>query len=117
MRHDPANSLLPFEDGAKAEADNTPEGRAKAEADNTPEGLSALLAQNHHARTRPWPAPFDRTEHKIHLGDARDLSWIPNESIQLVVTSPPYWVLKDYEHSEGQLGDVEDYETFLGELD
>ena len=33
------------------------------------------------------------------------------------MTSPPYWTLKDYEHSEGQLGDIEDYEAFLGELD
>jgi DNA modification methylase len=109
MKHDPANSRLPFEVGVEA--------KTEAGADNTAEGLSALLAQNRHARTRPWPAPFDRTEHKIHLGDARDLSWIPDESVQLVVTSPPYWILKEYEHSEGQLGDVEDYELFLGELD
>jgi site-specific DNA-methyltransferase (adenine-specific) len=36
----------------------------------------------------------------------------------LVVTSPPYWTLKDYAADrEGQLGDLEDYEEFLGELD
>lgn len=87
------------------------------EPDNTPEGLRALLEENHLARSRPWPAPFDRTEHRLHLGDARDLSWIPDESVHLVVTSPPYWTLKEYEHSEGQLGDVEDYEAFLDELD
>jgi DNA modification methylase len=98
------------------EADNTPEGLS-VEADNTPEGLSALLEGNRLARTQPWPAPFDRTEHRLHLGDARDLSWIPDESVHLVVTSPPYWTLKDYEHTEGQLGDIEDYESFLTELD
>lgn len=87
------------------------------DSDNTPEGLSALLAENALARTRPWSPPFDRTEHRLHLGDARDLSWIPDESVHLVVTSPPYWVLKDYEHSGGQLGDIQDYEEFLDELD
>ncbi len=66
------------------------------EPDNTPAGLSALLEENLRSRLRPWPAPFDRTEHKLHLGDARDLSWIPDESVHLVVTSPPYWTLKDY---------------------
>ncbi len=85
--------------------------------DNTPEGLAALLEENRRARTRPWPGPYDRTEHKLHLGDARDLSWIPDESVHLVVTSPPYWTLKDYEHSDGQLGDIGDYEAFLVELD
>ncbi|MEO6034621.1 MAG: site-specific DNA-methyltransferase [Verrucomicrobiota bacterium] len=31
---------------------------------------------------------------------------------------PPYWTLKQYEPSNvGQLGDIEDYESFLGELD
>lgn len=87
------------------------------EPDNTPEGLKALLEENKRARTRPWPSPFDKTEHRLNLGDARDLSWIDDESIHLVVCSPPYWTLKDYEHSPGQLGDVEDYERFLDELD
>ncbi len=65
----------------------------------------------------PWPAPFDRTTHRLHLGDARNLGWIPDESVHLVVTSPPYWTLKEYEHTAEQLGDVEDYENFLAELD
>lgn len=53
----------------------------------------------------------------LHLGDARSLSWIRDESVHLVVTSPPYWTLKEYEHSNEQLGDVQDYEAFLTELD
>jgi site-specific DNA-methyltransferase (adenine-specific) len=52
------------------------------------------------------------------LGDSRDLSWIPDESVHLVVTSPPYWTLKEYaEGNDSQLGDIEDYESFLDELD
>ena len=86
--------------------------------DNTPEGLRQLLEINAEYRTRPWVPPFDTTSHRLHLGDARDLSWIPDESVHLVVTSPPYWTLKQYEQGrEGQLGDVADYEQFLDELD
>jgi DNA modification methylase len=85
--------------------------------DNTPEGLAALLKANQEYRRKSWPAPFDSTTHRLHLGDARDLSWIDDESVQLVVTSPPYWTLKDYPESEGQLGALEDYEEFLDQLD
>ena len=56
------------------------------------------------------------TVHRLVQGDARDLSFIPDESIHLVVTSPPYWTLKRYNETEGQLGHVEEYEQFLGEL-
>jgi hypothetical protein len=46
-----------------------------------------------------------------HLGDARDLSWIPDASVHLVVTSPPYWTLKDYAPgNQDQMGHFEDYE-------
>jgi DNA modification methylase len=86
--------------------------------DNTPEGLQALLAANALLRHQPWPVPYNCTTHTLHLGDARDLSWIESESVHLVVTSPPYWTLKQYkENREGQMGDIEDYENFLNELD
>ncbi len=54
---------------------------------------------------------------QLRLGDARDLSWLPDESVHLVVTSPPYWTLKRYNERFGQLGHVADYERFLDELD
>jgi DNA modification methylase len=38
-------------------------------------------------------------------------------SIHLVVTSPPYWTLKEYRDTPGQLGHVASYEAFLNELD
>ncbi len=59
-----------------------------------------------------WP-----TRHELRLGDARDLSWLDDESVHLAVTSPPYWTLKEYPALDGQLGLVEDYEAFLDELD
>jgi DNA modification methylase len=57
------------------------------------------------------------TRHDVQLGDARDLSFVKDESVHLVVTSPPYWTLKEYRRSQGQLGYIEDYEAFLAELD
>jgi modification methylase len=86
--------------------------------DNTPEGLQALLRANAHYRQVPWPAPYHRTVHRVHLGDARDLSWIADGSVHLVVTSPPYWTLKEYAPgNDCQMGHFEDYDHFLGELD
>lgn len=86
--------------------------------DNTPEGLRKLVAANEYYRTSLWPAPHDRTTHYLRQGDARDLSWIPDKSVHLVVTSPPYWTLKDYApNCKAQLGDIADYEEFLVQLD
>lgn len=56
--------------------------------------------------------------HRLHVGDAREvLAFLPEASVHLVVTSPPYWTLKRYEDTPGQLGHIEDYEAFLDELD
>jgi modification methylase len=86
-------------------------------SDNTPEALAALMRANEFYRAQPWPAPFDRTRHELYLGDARNLAMLDDASVHLVVTSPPYWTLKKYEDRAGQLGDIEDYEAFLSELD
>lgn len=57
------------------------------------------------------------TVHQLYRADAREMSTLKPESIHLVLTSPPYWTLKEYRASEAQLGHVEDYDQFLGELD
>jgi site-specific DNA-methyltransferase (adenine-specific) len=57
------------------------------------------------------------TKHIIHQGDARHLDWIPSESIHLIVTSPPYWTLKEYPPHQGQLGLIADYDAFHDELE
>lgn len=57
------------------------------------------------------------SQHDLFQADSRKLSFIPDKSIHLVVTSPPYWTLKKYRDHEGQLGDIEDYDRFLKELD
>jgi hypothetical protein len=57
------------------------------------------------------------TYHELHLTDARNPPSLPAETVHLVVTSPPYWTLKRYRETEGQLGHVENYEEFLDNLD
>jgi DNA modification methylase len=57
------------------------------------------------------------TSHRLVLGDARGMSSVATGSVHLVVTSPPYWTLKDYNDTPAQLGHVEDYEQFLADLD
>jgi DNA modification methylase len=58
------------------------------------------------------------TVHDLFLADARcRLADLPPESVHLVATSPPYWTLKQYRKSDGQLGFVADYDKFLLELD
>jgi modification methylase len=86
-------------------------------SDNERGAITKLLSANAYYRAHPWPAPFDRTTHRLQLGDARDLSWIRDASVHLVVTSPPYWTLKKYEANQRQLGEIADYDGFLDELD
>jgi modification methylase len=85
--------------------------------DNTSAALKSLQTANLFYRARAWPSPFDSTTHIIRKGDARHFPWIEDNSVHLVVTSPPYWTLKAYEKRKGQLGEVGDYETFLDQLD
>ena len=58
-----------------------------------------------------------KTTHRIILGDARHLHPLEDESVHLVVTSPPYFDLIEYIHSASQLGHLHDYERFLDEID
>lgn len=57
------------------------------------------------------------TRHRLYMADAREMPSLEHESVHLALTSPPYWTLKEYRDSEGQLGHVEDYDQFLQELD
>jgi modification methylase len=57
------------------------------------------------------------TKHDLFLADARNMDFVESESVHLIVTSPPYWTLKEYRHTAGQLGEIEDLERFLDELD
>jgi len=57
------------------------------------------------------------TRHILVHGDAREMNRDITGAVHLVVTSPPYWTLKEYRVTSGQLGHISDYEEFLAELD
>lgn len=58
---------------------------------------------------------FNKTKHIIINGDSRQMSELKNESVHLIVTSPPYWQLKDY-GTDNQIGFHDDYETYINHL-
>ena len=49
-------------------------------------------------------------------GDSRDLSGIDDNSIDLIVTSPPYWDKADYGGEASDIGTAGNYVEFLAEL-
>ncbi len=64
---------------------------------------------------------------KVYYSDARNMSEIPDNSINLIITSPPYFNIKDYskdgyqntqhsEKKEGQIGDIDNYKKYIKEL-
>lgn len=57
------------------------------------------------------------TIHRLINGDARELAYLDDASVHLVVTSPPYWNLKQYNENPDQLGHIQGYEAFLFELE
>lgn len=56
----------------------------------------------------------DRTV-KLFQGDARELDRVGDASIDLIITSPPYWDLKHYRHGS-QIGLGQTYEGYLQEM-
>jgi len=55
------------------------------------------------------------TNHKIINGDSRKMNLIQDESVHLIITSPPYWQLKDY-GTDNQIGFHESYEDYINNL-
>lgn len=56
-----------------------------------------------------------KSHHKIIIGDSRWMKEIPDESVHLVITSPPYWQLKDYGNGT-QIGFNDTYEEYINNL-
>lgn len=50
--------------------------------------------------------------HKVIFGDSQEMPELADETIHLVVTSPPYWCIKDYDHP-GQIGHDQSYDDYL----
>ena len=56
-----------------------------------------------------------KTKHKIINGDSRQMTELVDKSVDLVITSPPYWQLKDY-GTENQIGYNDSYEEYINNL-
>ena len=56
-----------------------------------------------------------KTKHKIVIGDSRQMVGVPDNSVQLIITSPPYWQLKDYGVTN-QIGYNDSYEGYINNL-
>lgn len=56
-----------------------------------------------------------KTIHTLINGDSRNLSLMPDKSVHLIITSPPYWQLKDY-GNDGQIGFHDSYESYINNL-
>lgn len=70
--------------------------------------------------------PYD-TMNTVFFKDSRNMQEVPNNSVHLIITSPPYFNIKDYakdgyqqhNHSHkhtNQIGDIDDYEHYLTEM-
>ena len=96
-------------------------------AEHLPEGLGEILSHQTDlpriAKDQKLIATIEAkleqlpTRHDLYRADSRTIDFLAPESVHLVVTSPPYWTLKEYNVGEGQMGYIEDYEQFLDELD
>lgn len=64
---------------------------------------------------------------KVYFKDARQMKELPDNSVHLIVTSPPYFNIKDYsldgyqknkkaEKIKGQIGDIPDYKKYIEEM-
>jgi site-specific DNA-methyltransferase (cytosine-N4-specific) len=63
----------------------------------------------------------------VYYKDARKMEEVDDNSVRLIITSPPYWNIKDYslngtqdkshsEHIHGQIGDITDYNEYINEM-
>jgi len=64
---------------------------------------------------------------KVYYKDARNMAELSDNSVHLIVTSPPYFNIKDYsldgyqknkktEKEKGQIGDISDYKKYINEM-
>jgi site-specific DNA-methyltransferase (adenine-specific) len=58
---------------------------------------------------------YMKTSHKIIIGDSRWMKEVLDESVHLIINSPPYWQLKDYGNGN-QIGFNDTYEDYINNL-
>jgi len=70
---------------------------------------------------------MEKFVNKIFFKDARKMAELPNNSVNLIITSPPYFNIKDYskdgyqnkkisKKSKGQIGDINNYKKYISEM-
>lgn len=79
--------------------------RRAVTVDQNPEYVSRIIAD--------FGAQSDDGTLQTHLGDCRDMSFLDDESVGLIVTSPPYWNKADYGGNGSDLGKLQGYGEFL----
>jgi len=69
----------------------------------------------------------NKTINKVFFKDSRKMKEVDDESIQLIVTSPPYFNIKDYsldgrqinkkaKSKKGQIGDIDEYDVYINQM-
>lgn len=58
---------------------------------------------------------MNTTQHTIINGDSRKMTELADQSVHLIITSPPYWQLKDY-GTDDQIGFNDTYEAYINHL-
>ncbi len=97
----------------------------ESDKDLCPQGIDFLYENNKPIKPQEYlmrTASPNNQIHKKHSrpfgrviwGTSENMPFIPDETIKLVITSPPYWDLKDY-FKEGQIGQ-ESYSKYLSRL-
>lgn len=104
-------------DGGNQLEDLAPQAALDLAAENPQKALPAIAKNPQIIGSIEERISSIPTTHDLFLNDSRHMEDVPDESVHLVITSPPYWTLKDYPQREGQLSVIEDYEEFLTELD
>jgi DNA modification methylase len=56
-----------------------------------------------------------KTIHRIINGDSRQMNLLSDKSVHLIITSPPYWQLKDY-GTTTQIGFHESYQSYINNI-
>lgn len=117
------NFALPLDDDASAPArDVEATHDQELTVDDILSGGEPSLEMKRLAKKLAWEngqAPT-HTNHRVIEGDAREMAELEDGAIDLVITSPPYFDLIDYEdtsETDGQLGNLRDYDAFLDQLD
>ena len=65
-----------------------------------------------------WHLRFGKTAQRIYAADSRQMAQLADDSVHLMVTSPPYFDAKMYaaESHPADLGNIHDLETWLAEI-